>query len=452
MGEHHTTYEKDPVFLLTIALLEIVAFIFYASCADYADAKVDDGEGTVSKYYAMYQDVHVMIFIGFGFLMTFLRKHDFSSLGMTFVIGCLSIQYGIMFVTIFHDVFQGHEVDLTLEIPTLVIGDFAAGATLISFGAVLGRATPVQLCWMVVFEIIFYAINEYIGVVELETVDMGGSMFVHAFGAYFGLAFSFMLGPPSEEETKEEESTYYSDVFAMIGTIFLWMFWPSFNGVLAVENLHQKERVVINTVMALTCSCLATFFWSHALVGKFDMVHIQNATLAGGVAIGSSSDLVVGPWAAFLIGILGGTISTLGYVYLTPKLNKWGIYDVCGIHNLHGMPGILGGVAGAISAASADSEKYGEHITDIFSARDKRSASEQGLFQAAALGFTLLFAIGGGLITGLIVKNLTTRKKNMFSDEDDWLVPDFGAVKWKDIEMSQVKSADAESGARESDI
>jgi len=229
----------------------------------------------------------------------------------------------------------------------------------------------------------------------------------------------------------------------MIGTIFLWMFWPSFNGVLAGESLHQQERVVINTVMALTCSCLVTFFWSHYCYGKFDMVLVQNATLAGGVAIGSSSDLVVGPWAALLIGLLGGTISSLGYVYLTPRLNKLGLYDVCGVHNLHGMPGILGGAAGAISAASASESEYGEHITDIFSARDTRSASEQGAYQAAALGCTLLFAIGGGLISGLIIKTFTPRKETLFSDADDWEIPHHGAVKWSEVEMETMKEAES---------
>ncbi|EDO26607.1 predicted protein, partial [Nematostella vectensis] len=46
-------------------------------------------------------------------------------------------------------------------------------------------------------------------------------------------------------------------------------------------------------------------------------VHIQNATLAGGVAIGTASNMVIYPWGALLVGSISGTISTLGYAYLT---------------------------------------------------------------------------------------------------------------------------------------
>ena len=46
-------------------------------------------------------------------------------------------------------------------------------------------------------------------------------------------------------------------------------------------------------------------------------VHIQNATLAGGVAVGAVADMVIEPWGALLIGFCSGAISVLGYTYLS---------------------------------------------------------------------------------------------------------------------------------------
>merc|ERR1719397_1638016 len=117
-------------------------------------------------------------------------------MGMTFLIGVESILLGTMFNTIAHELYAGHEIHLTMDLTTMITGDFAAGAVLISYGALLGRVTPTQILWMLFFELFFYATNEYICVYKFEVVDMGGSMMVHTFGAYFGLAFSAMWGAP----------------------------------------------------------------------------------------------------------------------------------------------------------------------------------------------------------------------------------------------------------------
>ena len=45
-------------------------------------------------------------------------------------------------------------------------------------------------------------------------------------------------------------------------------------------------------------------------------VHIQNATLAGGVAMGASADLIVYPFGALLIGSSAAVVSTLGFRFL----------------------------------------------------------------------------------------------------------------------------------------
>jgi hypothetical protein len=61
-----------------------------------------------------------------------------------------------------------------------------------------------------------------------------------------------------------------------IGTCFLWIFWPSFNGALASASpgtsSPQQFHCVVNTVLALLGACVATFAMSAALEGKFNMV------------------------------------------------------------------------------------------------------------------------------------------------------------------------------------
>ena len=46
-------------------------------------------------------------------------------------------------------------------------------------------------------------------------------------------------------------------------------------------------------------------------------VHVQNATLAGGVAVGAVADAVLYPWGAVLIGLGSGLVSVLGYRFLS---------------------------------------------------------------------------------------------------------------------------------------
>jgi ammonium transporter Rh len=50
---------------------------------------------------------------------------------------------------------------------------------------------------------------------------------------------------------------------------------------------------------------------------SFCQVHIQNSTLAGGVAIGTSADMMIHPFGAMIVGSISGTVSVLGYRYLT---------------------------------------------------------------------------------------------------------------------------------------
>ncbi|XP_060707497.1 ammonium transporter Rh type A-like isoform X2 [Hemiscyllium ocellatum] len=396
---------KFPILAIALEAVIIILYGFFITYDDGANSRLapnnTDKMQQVYKIYPSFQDIHVMIFVGFGFLMTFLKNYGFSSVGFNLLIAAFGLQWGILMQGWLHN-FKGGKIKV--GILSLINADFSTATALISFGAVLGKTSPIQLLIMTLLEITIFACNEYLVTTVLKAKDVGASMTIHAFGAYFGLAVSRVLYRPGLQGGHDNEgSVYHSDLFAMIGTLFLWMFWPSFNSAIA-ENPDGQYRAIINTYFSLA-ACVLTAYALSSLVdkkGKLDMVHIQNATLAGGVAAGTSADMMIHPYGSLLIGFTAGIISTVGFKYLTPIFaSKLNIHDTCGVHNLHGMPGILGGLAGIIASAMASENVYGAGLIQTFPAG--RSGIEQAGYQAAGLGVSLGVALIGGTITGFIL-------------------------------------------------
>lgn len=259
---------------------------------------------------------------------------------------------------------------------------------------------------MSIVGIVGYTLNESIVYSLLKINDAGGSTAIHTFGAYFGLTVSLILCSKLKPE-KKAEGSYVNSTFAMIGTLFLWMFWPSFNAGYFPENGFQRSLIVSNTIIALTGSCLSTFAFSALLRDKFSMEDILNATLAGGVAIGAPSGVVQNPGLALFIGLLAGAVSTLGFWRLTGFLEeKIGLHDTCGVNNLHGIPGIIGGITSGIVIGG-----YSRGV-GIFSAYEQyldvtegdRSFIRQGGLQVGATFISLGIAVVFGVLAGLIIR------------------------------------------------
>lgn len=100
--------------------------------------------------------------------------------------------------------------------------------------AVLGKITFPQLLVLTTIESIFYALNLTIVINHLGAEDIGGAITIHMFGAYFGIVASYFFQPKKaiEDKFKQGKGDYKSDLISMAGTIFLFMYWPSFNAAL----------------------------------------------------------------------------------------------------------------------------------------------------------------------------------------------------------------------------
>ncbi|CAH1390428.1 unnamed protein product [Nezara viridula] len=420
---------RAGILLIAIEIIMIPLFAFQLYYGRDADPVALKAKSAHLSYYPMFQDIHVMLLVGFGFLMTFLRKYGFSSVSFNFLLCAVMMQWGLLMQSLF----KGPGITIISLIET----DILVAAVLISFGCILGKTSPIQMVLVAFLEVPVYLLNAHIGD-KISVSDPGGSIFVHVFGAYFGLSVSRILGKPKCNNL--EATSYTSDMFAMIGTLFLWVFWPSFNGIFTNTD-DEQQRAIINTYISLTASCVTAFAVSILTDSnrKLTMGHIQNASLAGGVAVGTVTTLVIHPFGALIIGVGGGLISTLGFVYVQKWLERrTGLHDTCGVHNLHGLPGVFAGITSAIVAAIATQEVYGPRLFLIYKARapeaftselkeiqhqliqvlpgEDRSALGQAVYQLLGLAVTLVVAVTSGIFTGLILK-VTSRWTGIVPEE-----------------------------------
>ena len=287
--------------------------------------------------------IHIlaMLLVGFGFLMVFVRRYGFGATTGTYLVVAVGLPLYMLLRA--NGVFA-HEIAPN-TVQALLFAEFAVAAGLIAMGAVLGRLRVFQYALLALFLVPSYLLNEWlvldngIGVTE-GFQDTAGSIIIHAFGAYFGLGLSLAL-TTERQRSQPIESDATSDRFAMLGSMVLWLFWPSF--ATAIVPFEQMPQTVVNTVLALCGATISTYFLSNYFhKGKTSMVDMANAALAGGVAIGSTCN-IVSPTGAFGIGLLAGAVSVIGFVFIQPALERrFKIVDTCGVHNLHGMPGLLG--------------------------------------------------------------------------------------------------------------
>lgn len=161
------------------------------------------------------------------------------------------------------------------------------------------------------------------------------------------------------------------------GSIFLWMFWPSFNSVLVdAHTPGRKLDAVCSTYLALAVSAVTAaalsvlsspkgkvnlvwydtwyvkswlspfaeslfagvkglspvyvkiwinqysyYQWDLSLL--LSQIHMHSCILAGGVAVGVSISGVHQPWEAMAIGFTAAVVSTIGFRYLKVPITTY---------------------------------------------------------------------------------------------------------------------------------
>ncbi len=378
-----------------LLLRAVMVFLLLSMTLPSVAAAMDHPEAVVEvQMYNRAIHIMAMLLIGFGFLMVFVRGYGLSALTATYLMVAVSIP-GYFLIKSFG--WFGHAAG---GIEGLILTQFAAASLLICAGAVLGRLKMWQYLIMGVLFLPPYMLNEWIlleggwNLIDVGAfVDTGGSIVIHAFGALFGLGVALSMSPLASREVPVK-SDFTSDRFSLLGSMVLWVFWPSFCA--ALVSPEMIPSTVINVVMALTGSTLLTYFATLVLRREIDPADIANATLAGGVAIGSTCDRV-DMGTAMAIGAVAGFVSTFGFAILQDRMQKFHkMVDTCGVSNLHGIPGLLGGFAALVLVSSIDQKA-----------------------QLLGIGITIAIALVTGLIAGRVLA-LTGIRKTPYEDSEEF--------------------------------
>uniref|UniRef100_A0A8C5PSB3 Ammonium transporter AmtB-like domain-containing protein n=1 Tax=Leptobrachium leishanense TaxID=445787 RepID=A0A8C5PSB3_9ANUR len=414
-----------PISLALFQSVLLVVFILYVDYDDQSNNPSVSNATTTTKENQLYgtfpffKDINVMLFIGLGLMLSFLKFYGFGGLAFNFLIANFSIQWSLVVQGFFY---YNQDGRISLGIKNLVDAEFAAVTAMISAGAFLGRVSPVQLLLLCLMEIPLFVMNNWIITKYFHIIDIGGTVSIHVFSCYFGLGVArIFYHPELSLGHPKEKTTPNSDLMSLVGTVFLWIFWPSFNSVAATVG-NAQHRAVLNTFLALSASTLTTFALSSLLnkKGQISLVHLQNATLAGGVAVAITADMIIKPAGAFGLGCLAAIACILGFQYSSPFLaRRLKIQDQCGIHNLHGLPGIIGTLGSIIFILSGlvdssnlkhngelfhDNSFHDNTVLKVWGTGQTWDARDQALHQAAAFGVTFGVSLLGGLITGLLLK------------------------------------------------
>jgi Amt family ammonium transporter len=226
-------------------------------------------------------------------------------------------------------------------------GMFASITPALAIGAVAdrGRVLPAivfMFIWTtIVYDpIAYWTWNANGWLFNLGALDFAGGGPVHIASGTCALAYSLMLGRRTGYSTNRGLPYQPHNVtHVVLGTVFLWVGWFGFNGGSALGMNIRAIMACFNTNLAASCAGLAWMLLDYRLERKWSTVAFCSGAISGLVAITPAAGFVA-PWAALVIGLIGGVACNLA----TKIKFLVGIDDGLDIFAVHGVGGMVGGI------------------------------------------------------------------------------------------------------------
>lgn len=417
----------------------------------------------IENKYKLFQEVNIIIILGFGFLHSFLMHYSWTSVALTIIACVLSTEFGLFMLICWRAIFAVDWNYGVFNFEHLLDANLCSGAVVISLGAILGKISMPQYLILILAETIGVTFNYTLLRQVMKIIDIGGTLTIHLFGAIFGGVYSLISFFSKNERnriglSRHLGSNYYSNVFAFFGSLILISYFPAFNTCLLNDDLYRpddneykkpKYDGMINTYLAILSSIIGTFCTSPMFnQGKLIVEDILYSCFSGGIAIGGCCHLIEHYWVSLLFGFFTGMMTCFLKNLFSDKLKRSGYHDTTNALFYHGIPGFFGGIFTTIfvgnmpNLISNREKKYiykyiGTFLNyynkyDDFGDSNVKFGRYAGV-HFAAIFITIAIALGFGFLAGFSIKfcncNVAMR---YFNDSEFFDVSESDSFPWKD--------------------
>jgi len=192
--------------------------------------------------------------------------------------------------------------------------------------------------------------------------DFAGSGIVHLCGGCAGLVGAVMVGPRGtklfENYKNKQDIEGHSMPLVAMGTLILIFGFFGFNGgsVLSMDSVEDAmgmSRAVISTVMGASGGCLSASALNKMSNKYWSLMQACNGAIAGMVSVCASAN-VVEPWAAWVIGLIGGCV----FRAVSSAVHKFKVDDAVDAAAVHMGAGAWGVIAAPLFASKMESVFY----------------------------------------------------------------------------------------------
>jgi len=247
----------------------------------------------------------------------------------------------------------------------------------------------------------------------IRAIDFAGGTVVHMSSGWSALVLCLLVG---KRRGFGQRAFYpHSLVLTMVGTGMLWVGWYGFNAGSAVAADGIAANAFMATTLATAVGCVTwpTIEW--ATRGKPTVLGLCSGAVAGLVVITPASGFVTAT-GAVVIGLLAGAVP---YLAVTKLKSVIGYDDALDTFGVHGVGGTLGALVTGLLATPEANPNLSTNLAGLI-------GKTLWLEQLKAMGLTLVLAIGGTFVLGILVQKVIGLRPDSESEEDGLDLVDHG--------------------------